>query len=416
MVSPKGMSGLQANLVAEPTLQDSHNVDQVKILLVDDDEVFRALCARFLRRAPSLQNVTIQLAGTASGALQLIHEQEFDCLVVDYRLPDSTGTDMLSTLSDELHDSAPASIILTAGSGEEAAIQAIRVDAADFMPKSEVTRTSLDRAIANAIVKSRLQRSVSEQNAELKLAYEQLKKRASEIKQFYHNVSHEVKTPLTAIREFQQLLHDGICGELTEEQQTLVKYSLESCDQITLLFNDLLDATKLEFSKLVIDTTIQSPSPLIYQCISAIEPQAARVGITIVNNVDQSLPDVRLDKHRYIQIIGNLLSNALKFTPAGGTITVTSHLDSDNFYLSVSDNGCGIDDVSVTRVFDRLYQAPLGQPLEASSAGLGLGLSIAREIARRHNGDIVVNSEVGVGSEFTVSIPLLSSGVSSNAG
>lgn len=385
---------------------ESNNLSRVKLLLIDDDEDFRSLCVRFLNRASSMKNVDICLAGTAQEGIEVFRQHDFDCLVVDYRLPDSTGTDMLLALSDEYDDIKPASIILTAGSAEEAAIQAIRVDAADFMPKSEVTRTSLDRAISNAIIKSRLKKSVSLQNKELRLANDELLKNSKEINQFYHNVSHEVKTPLTAIREFQQLMHDEVCGTLTDEQHALINYSLESCDQITLLFNDLLDMTRLEFGKFKIDPTLQSPGPLIDQCICAIKPQASRIGISIENLVERELPQISLDKHRYVQIIGNLLSNAVKFTKFGGNIRISTCHDEHGFHLSVEDTGCGIDEASVLRVFDRLYQAPLGDEHVASSAGLGLGLSIARDIARKHGGDIVVRSELGVGSQFTVTIPL----------
>ncbi|MFK7861814.1 MAG: ATP-binding protein [Granulosicoccus sp.] len=399
-----------SDIEAGPTISDPQIVDQVRLLLIDDDAIFRALCTRYLKRTPSMNNVVIELAGTASEALAIYRQHDFDCLIVDYHLPDSTGTEILITLGKEYGDETPASIILTAGNGEEAAINAIKADAADFMPKSEVTRTSLDRAITNAIVKSDLKRSLSKQHKELQLAYSTLQKNSEEIKQFYHNVSHEVKTPLTAIREFQQLLHDEICGSLSTEQRSLVNYSLESCNQITLLFNDLLDMTRLESGKLDVQRSIQSPGPLIKQCVTAIEPQAKRAGITVVNRVQKTVEDVYLDKLRYTQILANLLSNALKFTDSGGSITIETYFDDDQFHLSVQDTGRGIDESSSSLIFDRLYQAPLGKDLEASSAGLGLGLAIARDIARKHGGDITVNSELGVGSRFTVSIPQLSPG------
>ena len=389
--------------------------ETVKLLLVDDDEVFRALCSRFLRNTPSLNGAVIQLAETASQGMELSRQHHFDCLVVDYRLPDGLGTEMISALREEFGDNSPATIVLTAAGGEEAAIQAIKVEAGDFMPKSEVTRASLNRAISNAIDKSRLKKSLSEQHKELKLAYGSLQKKSEEIKQFYHNVSHEVKTPLTAIREFQQLLFDELCGPLNAEQQELIKYSLESCDQIKLLFNDLLDVTRLEFGKLKIERVMQSPGPLIEQCLTAIRTQAGRVGITLENKLSDDLPDIYVDQHRYVQIIANLLSNALKYTAAGGVITVETRVDTEAFYVVVSDIGCGIDKASIDRVFDRLYQVPMGQGHDASSIGLGLGLSISRNIARQHGGDISVTSEYGVGSKFTVTMPLFLSEHEANA-
>ncbi|MFK8083951.1 MAG: ATP-binding protein [Granulosicoccus sp.] len=395
------MNGLETAALSS----NVHAIEQVRLLLVDDDEDFRALCARFLKRASALKGVSVQLAETAREAIDMYRMHDYDCLVVDYRLPDSTGTEMLSALQEEHGNETPASIVLTAGGGEEAAIQAIRVDAADFIPKSEVTRTSLGRAIANAIVKSRLQRSVTHQNTELRHAYGTLQQKTEEIKQFYHNVSHEVKTPLTAIREFQQLLHDEICGQLSTEQKSLINYSLESCDQITLLFNDLLDVTRMESGKFSIDPKFQSPIPLIDQCISAIEPQATRKRINVNNLVASDLPDLYIDKNRFVQILANLLSNALKFTDCDGTITVESQCHPNEFALTVCDTGCGISSSSIVRIFDRLYQEKQGQNLEASSAGLGLGLSIARDIAQKHGGDIAVSSEVGQGSQFTLTIP-----------
>lgn len=382
-----------------------------RVLIIDDDETFRALCQRYLLRTKSTQ-YAITMASTVGEALKICEEQTFDCLVIDYRLPDDTGTAFLASLREKYGDQVPPAIVLTAGGGEQAATQAVRVSATDFMTKSDVTRTSMNRAVENAVVKAQLQRSVAERNATLREAYQTLKKNNEEIKQFYHTVSHEVKTPLTALQEFLKLISEEIAGPVSEEQQELLSYALDSCDQIASHFNDLVDVTRLETGKLKLKMQLENPAQLINRCVLGASAAARDKDVELVDNTAEELPDLMLDAHRFVQVLANLISNAIKFTEPGGVVSVESEVDEANqcFYLSVKDTGVGFDPALRERVFDRLFQVVEGAEDEARQGGLGLGLAISRELAQRHGGDIECETAVGQGSTFRITLPLVEAG------
>ena len=397
---------------SETTFMDA--VQPTTIFMVDDDEDFIALCTRYLKQAKH-KRYSIKAGTLASHALSACTQEHFDCMVVDYRLPDGTGTEMLSALGKELGGETPPAIILTAEGCEEAAVNALRVKASDYLAKPEVTSASLSRAIDNAIEKDRLNRTLLDHNKRLQLANDELKKSADEISQFYHNISHEVKTPLTAVQEFLSLLQDETCGPVSDSQLEVIEYSLTGCKQITQLLNDLLDTTRLQTGKMRIQPVLQDVYPLVHQSVLAMAPEAHRRGICIVNDIEKKQDTLFVDALRFSQIISNLLANAIKFTNGGGKIRITGKQTASHYFIHVSDTGCGIESELLPRVFERLFQVAIGGPHSATHEGLGLGLPIAREIARLHGGDITVSSELGVGSTFCVSLPHTTPGQSSQS-
>lgn len=378
-----------------------------RVLIVEDDEAFCSLCTRFLTRSSDL-NCEIVPASLIEIAKTLCREQAFDCLIVDYRLPDGTGTDFLATLGREMAGPVPPAIILTAGEYEEAAIQAVKVNATDFMTKAEVSRTSLARAVENAITKFRLRESVAERNESLELAYRELKKNSEEINQFYQTVSHEIKTPLMAMQEFLMLLNDGVAGDVSEPQQELLRYALHSCAQIGAHFEDLLDVTRMEVDKLSIGTSLANPADLIRHCVIGAGGEASSKNIVILDRTATHLPDLSIDPNRIMQVLGNLISNAIKFTENDGQVILQTDVQHDKgiFTITVSDTGAGFDPALSERIFDRLYQVHHGVKDDVGKGGLGLGLFIARELAKLHGGNVQCVQTSAQGSTFELVLPL----------
>lgn len=233
-----------------------------------------------------------------------------------------------------------------------------------------------------------------------------LRHKNQEVQNFYHTLSHELKTPLTSAREFIAIVMDGLAGELNQTQADYLRISLESCNQLRVCLNDLLDATRLETGKLSVDL---KPGPLgtvAQRVVKALRPAAGSKHIELSCEVEPDLPPVLLDESRITQVISNLLNNALKFTDAGGRVIVRVGLSldrPDSVEVSVSDTGCGIAAEQLGRVFDRLYQVKSGDA--TSEQGIGLGLYICRELVRLHGGNISVESEVGTGTTFTFTLP-----------
>jgi len=377
--------------------------DQLRILLVEDDEDDHILIRDTLGEMDPPPCV-LEWARSYEAGLQLINEHHHDLYIFDYRLGAHTGIDLLRT--NIANDNLIPTLLLTGSGGELVAAEALRVGASDYMPKSLMSPKSLHRAIMNALEKATLRRSLMEHQQHLEQTNQILTKQNQEIHRFYHTLAHELKTPLTAAREFTAIILDGLAGPLTSEQQEYLHLSQNCMDQITNQVNDLLDITRLDTGKLSLHQNPEDLSLLISRVVAAMNTTAQHKSLTISVSSQLDTPTVWIDPSRITQVVTNLLSNAMKFTPAGGTITVEASdnpEDPSTVRLSVRDTGCGIAPEHLDHIFDRLFQVEEGH--SRVEGGLGLGLTITAEIVRLHGGQITVHSQLGHGTQFIITIP-----------
>ncbi len=244
----------------------------------------------------------------------------------------------------------------------------------------------------------------------LAVANKILEKRNDEIRRFYQTLSHELKTPLTVVRECMSLAFDGILGMINAEQRELFKTGVENCDRLTRSVNDLLDLARIESCKFKLVTRSVSANEVHESGVAGLNTIVKRAGLHFVTNAEENLPALSADKDRIVQVMHNLIRNAIKFTPEGGTITVgacRASGDRELVEFSVSDTGRGIPESECERVFDRLYQCEDDDC--SSMGGLGLGLHVSREIVRMHGGEITVESVEGEGSTFRFVLPVAQS-------
>jgi hypothetical protein len=202
---------------------------------------------------------------------------------------------------------------------------------------------------------------------------------------------------------------DGILGDLTPEQREHLTLALDNVKQLKDMVNDLLDITRVETHKLIVEAQQASPVKLIAVVLSTCRTNAATKNISVRSQVAPGLPFVWADPVRVRQILINLIDNGIKFTPEGGTLLVecTAFVEDEGFLrLSVSDTGCGISPENHEIIFDRLAEIKSG--VAASRSGLGLGLFISRELVSRHGGRIWVESQLGRGSTFYFTLPVFS--------
>lgn len=392
---------------ALPISEETPSGHTRNVLIVDDDEAFRYLCVRAVENGSEGNYRAIE-AGTAAEAIDLVIQRHVDCALIDYNLPDANG----ATLMNEIRSAAPnwtgAMVVMTAGGSEIIATEAIRAGAVDYITKNSISPQSLNRALGNAIEKIDLQNSISKRNAELADAYYQLQKRTDEIGRFYHRVSHEIKTPLTAIRMFMSMLHEQLAGPLNDEQVAIVAQSMKSCDELSTQFNDLVECTRLETGKLPLHMSTEPLETVLARAAASIIPAVEAKSLSLEQEIADDLPAVVMDSGRIVQVVANILGNAVKFTESGGTIRLSAHV-SQNYEgfveIVIADSGVGIEAAHLENIFDRLYQVnDVGDDL--MGAGLGLGLTIAKEIVELHRGTLSVSSEVGKGTTFTVCLPV----------
>ncbi len=227
--------------------------------------------------------------------------------------------------------------------------------------------------------------------------------------QFLSHVSHELRSPLSAIYQFVTILNDGLAGDLNGEQRDYLGIVLRNIKQLQSMIDELLEVTRAATGKLAIHPQRVSVADLLSETLGMILPTAAVKNVTLLADASYGMPPAYADLQRLKQVLINLIDNAIKFTPANGTVTVRAGLlDQDpNFLcLSVADTGCGISPEGTERIFERLYQE--ANSIAASRKGLGLGLHICKELVTHHGGQIWVESDLGKGSVFYFTLPIFS--------
>ncbi|MBN1870249.1 MAG: PAS domain S-box protein [Candidatus Omnitrophica bacterium] len=219
--------------------------------------------------------------------------------------------------------------------------------------------------------------------------------------QFLSNVTHELRNPIGAIKQSISVILEGTAGELTEPQQKFLSNAKRNLDRLSALVDDILDLAKLEAKKMELNLKPTAMTTVINDVCETVDTWVKNKGISLVKNIEPNLPEINVDPDRVIQILMNIIGNAIKFTPKEGTITVTAGLSEakDRMVLSVKDTGVGIAKDDLPKIFGKFQQAKNRSAGEKS--GTGLGLTIAQELVELHGGKIDVESEEGKGTTFT---------------
>ena len=222
-------------------------------------------------------------------------------------------------------------------------------------------------------------------------------------REFVANVSHELRTPLTNIKSYAETviaagdelppeLHNNFMGVIVSE-----------ADRMTRIVQDLLTLSKIDYGKMEMNVSRFSFSKAVRSVYEAVALNAESHGHTLTFSCEENMPDVDGDRERIEQVIMNIVSNAIKYTPDGGKIAITAATSGRNVFVRISDNGIGIPEKDLPRLFERFYRVDKARSRE--SGGTGLGLSIAKEILNQHKGDIRIESVYGEGTDVTITLP-----------
>jgi signal transduction histidine kinase len=238
-------------------------------------------------------------------------------------------------------------------------------------------------------------RALADQNEQLR-QLDRLKE------EFVNTVSHELRTPLTAMVGYLELVREGEAGELNEVQARFLDIVNRNCERLGSLVDDILTAARIDAGRLTVD---REPIDLVELTAGEIESTRAaaeRKRVELRLDAPDEPVVLSADPRRLAEVLGNLLSNAIKFTPEGGSVTVSVDRQGDSAVLEVADTGVGIPADEVGKLFERFFRASTA----ATIRGTGLGLSIAKSIAEAHGGTLGVRSTVGVGTTFSLELPV----------
>lgn len=266
-------------------------------------------------------------------------------------------------------------------------------------------------------------RELEDKNQKLQVAYDRLKELDRLKSNFLATVSHELRTPLTSIIGYSEMLVEGLAGDLTQEQRDFVQTIRDKGDQLLALIKGLLDLSKLESGTMSLRKHNVDVAALVKDVVSTMAPTARKKEVELSFGVEQGLPPVWADAERLRQVLLNLTENAIKFTPASGSVRLTAKIvgmdaqssgDAGGMVLlgarrtgvelRVADTGIGIPEAERARVFDAFYQVDSSSTREAG--GTGLGLSIVKRLVDGHDGSVRIESNEPRGTAFVVAIPI----------
>jgi signal transduction histidine kinase len=368
----------------------------LQVLLVEDN----AADARLLREMFSKEK---------QGSFELTHLTHMrdaeirlakggvDIVLLDMGLPDGNGLEILRRA--RAADPTVVMIVLTGLEDEALAAEAMKEGALDYLIKGQIENRALPQALRHAMERQRMQ-------VEADLV------RKNEIQQrddFLSHVSHELRSPLTSICSFSSIIADGLAGQTTPQQDDYLQIILRNVGQLRAMIEDLLEVTQAQTGKLTVELKSIAVNEAAAYAVDTLKGAAKQKDITLSFLPSAWLPSAYADATRLRQILTILLDNAVKFTPAGGTVTVGTReykKDGGMVLVEVSDTGCGIKPEETERIFEHLYQVT--DPGSAGRRGLGLGLHIAKDLVTRQGGEIWVTSVPGKGSLFSFTLPIFS--------
>jgi len=219
---------------------------------------------------------------------------------------------------------------------------------------------------------------------------------------FIATISHELKTPIASIKMSSKLLNDDRIGGLNGEQQQLVQNIREESERLLKITGELLDLTQVETGNIQLNFQAVEPKQIIDYAYDALKFQADQKKIKIEIHADNNLPKVNADLEKAAWVMVNLLSNAIRYSPEQSSIIIEAKQDKNTILFSVKDVGKGIDKKYQARIFDKFFQIP-----NSEKSGTGLGLAIAKEFIEAQGGKIWLESEIGKGSKFYLSLPIV---------
>jgi len=229
--------------------------------------------------------------------------------------------------------------------------------------------------------------------------------------EFISVASHELRTPMTSIKGSVDLILSGFAGDMSPEMQELLEIAQKSCDRLVRLVNDILDLSKIESGQLRLNLARLDLTEVAVRAVCSVKALADKTGVRMRVERPHALPMVEADPDRIEQVITNLLSNAVKFSPPEGNVMVELYSDAEWVCCAVRDQGVGIAEKDLPRIFGKFQQLSEGR----RRGGTGLGLAITRGLIDEHRGSIWVESRVGEGSRFIFRLPLAPAIISPDA-
>jgi len=371
----------------------------IQVLFLDDEESIIDGMQRLFMREPYGVATTTQL----DKAREILATEKIKVVVSDQRMSQIAGVKFLREVKEKYPDIVR--ILFTGYTDFTAAEEAINLgEVYRFISKPWKT-SELLMTIRQAIEHYDLIAKSKTHEQEMEIANRKLKAMYEIQKEFTSTVSHELRTPLASIKTAIDIVVKRMVGEINAEQEEVLGRAKSSVDRLKRLIDDILDLTKIESGKVQMNFMVNDLHRVIQDVIESQKDLAQSRGLTIKVEYGEHVPHIPLDSDRMIQVLNNLIGNAIKFTKKGGITVKTEDKSSENHVIvSIIDTGKGIAPEDLSKLFQKFQQIESGH--ENEEGGTGLGLAICKEIVTRHGGKIWAESQPGVGTSFKFLLPI----------
>ena len=376
-------------------------MDHSRILVIDDEI---GIC-KAVQRALKPTGLVVDSATTGEEGLQKILSVAYDMVLLDVMMPGVSGIDLIASIHE--HDPEIVCIIITGYATVELAVRAIKHGAYDFLTKP-FSVDDLLLAVNQGLERRRLsldaRRTETAEAEARQLAVE--KKQLEELDQakqrFINLVTHELKAPIAAIQNYLFLIRDGYVS--ANDQTALIEKCLVRADEENNLINDLLELGKLQTEEARALRSRASLEEALKKVLSELEEQVSQKRLILECKITRTIPPVRGLPEQIASMWRNLIGNAIKYTPEGGSISIHIHTKEGCIICEVTDTGIGIPAEDMDRLFSEFFRA--GNARTSDIPGTGLGLVIVRRVVENAGGSISVKSKPSCGSTFTLTLPV----------
>lgn len=356
------------------------------ILVIDDEEAMRDSCSQVLNK----DGYMTETAEDGRSGLRKIKEIKPDLVLIDLKMPGMGGMELLEKIGQI--DPDIISVVITGYATIESAVEAMKLNAYDFLPKP-FTPDQLRIVVGRGLERRRL----ASESARLRREKEMMREN------FVTLVSHQLRSPLTSVKQYFGVICEGFAGDVTEKQKEIIRKAGNYIDSLLKLINDWLDMSRVEAGRIRDKSESISLAAVLSEAVEALKPQAQAKKVTLELNLTDNLPQLIGDPNCLKEAFLNLISNAITYNREGGTVTVTAKVQDDELAVELCDTGIGISKENLPFIFDEFFRVKSKETQHIS--GTGLGLPIAKKIIEAHNGCVKVASEPGKGTTFSILLP-----------
>jgi len=356
------------------------------VLVVDDEESMRDSCSQILIK----DGFQVDTAENGSIGLEKIKESKPDLVLIDLKMPGINGMDVLEKTKEIEPNIIP--IVITGYATVESAVEAMKKGAYDFLPKP-FSPEELRIIIRRGLERKKLIQETEALRREKKLIEEN----------FITMVSHQLRSPLSAILQYFEVILAGIVGEVDPKPKEMLVKAKERLEGLLTLINDWLDVARINGGQIIDKLKPQKLRPILKKLVEFMQPQAKENNITLELSSYSGNDLVKGDEETLEQVFTNLISNAINYNKPKGSVKISFKEEDDFIAIEIQDTGIGIAQEHLPFIFDQFYRVKRSESQKTKTSGLGL--SIAKKIVDAHGGEIKVSSELGKGSAFTVLLP-----------